>query len=249
MYSLPFRSTKNEFYCAYQSSLCFSEDLNWVVGNCISEKNYFYLLRENWKTGESFAFDFEYEEPIISIIYIQIRDLLISNGEDKKLILHRFSTGKVVSTINIAISNIYCMLSLKNMIICGGQSSLGFVDLNSMKEVILKNPLKVNCQFVKCMEVIDIENIAKNQNLSLKYLLLVGGWGNSKLNKFAIPQQIIDRLHEFYREKICGFFERSKFELDHTDFQEKKDDIDLSKNLMIEIKRLAKENENLRKVY
>jgi hypothetical protein len=191
---LQVKSTRKGIFMESIIELEVSDDGSRVWGIHITDYNSckYQLLMEEFESGKSLLYNYEHQEMTDALIVAEDLNLVITGGEDKKIILHCLETGKTLKVLDLGVGRIPCFYRLGSVVAVAKDKEINFFDLVGKKKMDML-PVKVKC-IVTCMQLSIIKS--PEEKNSYQHILFVGGFNSTNLTKTILPQEISEKSNQ-----------------------------------------------------
>ena len=139
------------------------------------------LIKFDFKTRKSIVFSHEHFDFGFCVMLNEKKNLVMSGGNDERVVCYDLDTGYVKKVFNLGIGRIFYLLNIRGITFVYGSKNVKFINQINMKS-IETNEITANCSTVNCMSW-EIKN-------SFDIFLYMGGSYSSKLSRLKIPKEI-----------------------------------------------------------
>ena len=192
MKTLPQVCSKLGVICLYKDSLEISSK-GEILGMHVTEEGKYQLVRQDLETGEILWYDYQHDKSSSSILLFEDNNLVLSGGNDYKLVFYNFRKGEVLKIMAIRIGVVFCLFKMQEIICVGGYKTVKFVDSKSLNEIITNKAIKTECEYVTCIDL--RKNGLENKTGENTPMLYLTGFGNNNPNitTSLLPEEVYAR--------------------------------------------------------
>jgi hypothetical protein len=195
---LQVKSTRKGVCMIFLRQLAVSEDGSKAWGIHITEHDSesnsqkSRLLMQNFETGKSLVFNYEYQNLGCALMVAETLNLAITGGCDQKPVLHCLQTGKTLKVLDLGVGGICCFFRFGSVVAVNADEEVIFLDLTTQK---IKDISQIKIEpNVICMQS-SIRNSLEDKD-SPQPILFLGGLKSTKLTRIIVPKIIISKSNQ-----------------------------------------------------
>ena len=205
------------------------------------------VILYNFEKNSTNVYECKHQKHGICILVAEDLDLLISGGDNKKLIIHNLKTRKTIKIIDLK-NNISFFKRLGRLVAIGISNKIVFLDLVSY-EILKQQKEQFACTKIMCIETAPV----KEENSDKKKLaIFVAGRKSNEIKKICLLEEYFQR--SLVNQNIDKEFEIARLkriikEKEHTNTILRQEQKRLLKKLKTKRDKIRKKNQKFKQIY